>query len=301
MSGRHLYKSLLMTTGIMLAVSGPAFAQQQDCEQQLSQVEEDIQQVDLASATQQAINELIDEARSFAEEGNEQRCLQVVGDIEGMMATGGQQAQQQGEGGAEIIVEEQPSEIVVTEQPPTVIVEQQPPEVAVETQQPDVQVETPTPDVAVQEAQPDVQVQESGQPEVMVEQEGQAEVMVQEQQAQQQQDVQSQLNEMTAGDISGQELVDSQGQTLGQIEMVVIDEQQGELYMVVMAEGQDGQQVVVPASEIEQVTDDDNMQTGLSQQELQGMSQYQEGQYLEIAEDEQIGQAVQAAKAQQQQ
>ena len=325
MTGSQFCRSLLMSTGIVLAMSVPAFAQQQGCEQQLTDVSDRLEQAGtLTEAVTTEMERLIEQARTALQEGNEEECLQIVGDLEGMLPATGQQAQEQmqeGAAGAAIVVEEQAPDVTVEEQPPDVVVETEPPDVAVETEPPDVQVDMPEPEVTVEETgEPTVTVEEAGEPEVIVREGEEAEVTVEEeaQQEQAQQEemqpeaeqqaaapeaegIQQQLQDMQVNEIAGQSLVNAEGESIGEISAIAMENQTGQPYVIVETGGFLGigaRDVAVPMDQVSQLTEDNNLQANLTEEQLEAIPDYDEQAYTELAADQPIGQAIQTTRGQ---
>lgn len=95
-------------------------------------------------------------------------------------SSGQQRAGANGQGGAQISVEQQAAQIGVQQPSPQITVQQPPPQVTVNQPPPQVNIERPEPQVNVQQAEPKVTI-EQPKPQVQIEQQGQAQVDVQRQ------------------------------------------------------------------------------------------------------------------------
>src|SRR5918996_4301043 len=89
---------LMASAGAVALVAGPAWAQQDsECARQLDQMQDELQQADVAPERRSDVQLVIDGARTLAETGDEQGCERVLAELDRLMqtvtATGVQAAQ----------------------------------------------------------------------------------------------------------------------------------------------------------------------------------------------------------------
>ncbi|MGR2739192.1 PRC-barrel domain-containing protein [Billgrantia sp. Q4P2] len=145
-----------------------------------------------------------------------------------------------GEGQAEVRIEEEPADVNVEQEPPDVTVEQQPPEVTIEQQDPNVDVDQAEPDVTVEETgEADVEVQPADEAEAELrdpdEQDQQDSDLAAQDQAAQDQEAQGQGIQVS--ELENRDLVNQDGEELGDIDRVVRDTQSNDTYVVVTEGG----------------------------------------------------------------
>ena len=122
----------------------------------------------------------------------------------------------------EITVQQQPAQVDVEQQPPEVIVRQEQPEVIIKQPEPNVQITQPEPNVQIEQAQPQVSVQQQGQAQVEIQQDDRAKVDVVQAEDQDSGGQQpSGLWSMNVGDLEGKEVVNANGDAIGEVENVV--------------------------------------------------------------------------------
>lgn len=157
--------------------------------------------------------------------------------------------------GAEVHVEGESADISVEQEPAEIRVEQQPPNVTVEQQAPQVTIEQPDPNVSVEQADPNVTVEETGEASVEVERAHDVDAQMrdpdQRDEAQQEQSRQGdnqasrdrdseadELMNMTVGDIEGYTIYSREdGKEIGDVDRVVRDTQNDDIYVVVTKGG----------------------------------------------------------------
>ena len=202
---RSLRTALLASSALIFAASGSALAQEQDCTQRLDQIEQQLAKAKVDQQRQDDIQEVIRGARTLADTGDQEGCMQVVAELEDLtelldeQSAAGQQGQEQqaqqdqqqaqqeqqqaqqeqqqaqqqqlqqgGQAaGAEIRVQQPQPQITVSQPQPEVTVRVPPPQVTIRMPQPEVVVRMPQPQVDIQMAEPEVQVR-MPQPEVQV-------------------------------------------------------------------------------------------------------------------------------------
>lgn len=142
---------------------------------------------------------------------------------------------------------DQETDIRVEQEPAEIEVEQEPPEVTVEQQAPEVTIEQPDPNVEIDQAEPDVTVEQQGEAEVRVEGADEASAEIRDDD---QRDEDRDQNGMTEDDRNGQDhadrgqgievselenrdLINQDGEELGDIDRVVRDTQSGNIYVIV--------------------------------------------------------------------
>ena len=97
----RLRTALLASSALVFVASGPALAQEQDCTQRLDEIEQQLSQAQMDQQRQQDIQEVIRGARTLADTGDQEGCMQVVAELEDLtqlleqQAEGGQQGQEQ--------------------------------------------------------------------------------------------------------------------------------------------------------------------------------------------------------------
>jgi outer membrane biosynthesis protein TonB len=222
-----------------------------------------------------------------------------------------QEAQDQGQSGADIQVQQpapdiqvqQPAPQVTVDQPqPQVTIEQPQPEVTVQQPQPEVTVEQPQPEVTVEQAKPDVEVEQQGQADVRVTQPGQADVEV-EQSGQQPDDQastaaqpadqagdtidqQATANDnpiygMTGAEIVGQTIYGANGEEIGEIDNVVMgrgaDTNPAAIVGVGGFLGLGERDVAVPLDRMRK--EGDRLTTDLTREQIGDMQAYDESAY----------------------
>lgn len=199
---------------------------------------------------------------------SQQEYSQAVGELSSQQQVSqvGNEAQNQGD---RIVVEEQPAQVTVDRPPAQVTVEQPEPQVTVEQGQPEVTVENSEPEVSVEQAEPEVTVRES-EPDEEVQSEA-PEVVAQDQQnqnqSQQEQGEQETLTQrgqsggsQESGDVYSLSISniqqawvhDSQGNTIGGVEDVIVKNDGTDAGVVVRSQSEDdaGQLYYIPANAI---------------------------------------------------
>jgi hypothetical protein len=204
---QKLKHGLLAGTAAGVLFAGPALAQQEQCAQRLDEIEQQVAQAQLDQTRQSEINDVIEGARLLAESDDQEGCMNVVAELDDLMATleesgqlqasqGGQQdqqaqagdqhgdTQQQAQGGAQqqdqgatsqqaqTAGQEQGQSAQQQEQTEVtarVTIDQPQPQVLVKQKPPKITVRIPKPIITVRLPQPEVQVQ-MPDPEVQVEQ-----------------------------------------------------------------------------------------------------------------------------------
>lgn len=188
----------------------------------------------------------------------------------------GQQQASQGEG-AKIVVDQKPTQVSVNKPPAQVAIDQPKPKVTITTQDPEVQVEQaeprvsvqqPEPQVEVEQAKPEVEIQDA-RPEVQVSEsqprvqvnEQEPEVAIQSAEGQQRSARQEQANTsqrsanqqqqsarqeqdlfaVAVADLREAEVVDQEGQAIGNVEEVVIKRDGSEAGFIISTTGSDSQ------------------------------------------------------------
>ncbi|MGM1053685.1 MAG: PRC-barrel domain-containing protein [Pseudomonadota bacterium] len=152
--------------------------------------------------------------------------------------------------GPEVRVEGKSADISVEQEPAEIHIEQQPPSVTVEQQAPQVTIEQPDPNVTVEQTDPIVTVEETGEANVEVEraQDVDAQMRDTDQQDQAQQDrdqaardrdsEDNDLMSMKVGDIEGFTIYSREdGEEIGDVDRVVRDTQNNDIYVVVTKGG----------------------------------------------------------------
>ena len=157
--------------------------------------------------------------------------------------------------GPEVRVEGESADVSVEQEPAEIRVEQQPPNVTVEQQAPQVTIEQPDPNVTVEQADPNVTVEETGEANVEVERAQGVDAQMREtdQQDQARQDEAQQdrdqtsrdrgsdgndLMSMRVGDIEGYTIYSrADGEEIGDVDRVVRDTQNNDIYVVVTKGG----------------------------------------------------------------
>lgn len=170
---------------------------------------------------------------------------------------------QQGAAGAgaerEITVQQQPAQVDVEQQPPEVIVRQEQPEVIIKQPEPNVQITQPEPKVQIEQAQPQVSVQQQGQAQVEIQQDDRAKVDVVQAEDQDNGGQQpSGVWSMTVGDLEGKDVVNANGDAVGEVENVVRGAD-NEIYAIVPVGGIlniGARDVAISLSELELLQDD---------------------------------------------
>lgn len=186
------------------------------------------------------------------------------------------------------------------ETPSTMQVEQQKPEIAVSQPAPKIIVDQPTPQIIVKQLEPQVTIKQE-EPQVTVKQPGQPEVIVQQAE---QPDVtviegtgessgpENQLYNMTVEEVVGKDVVTTNGETVGEIDQVVLHSDDKELYVVVPVGGFLGigeKEVVVPISELELVNDQVTVTSAENEGQLEQKPAYDPNQYTVLEERHSIG------------
>jgi hypothetical protein len=190
---RSLRTALLASSALLFAVSGSALAQEQGCTQRLDQIEQQLAKARMDQQRQDDIQEVIRGARTLADTGDQEGCMQVVAELEDLtellneqsaadqqgQKQQAQQEQQQAQqeqqqlqqggqaAGAEIRVQQPQPQITVSQPQPEVTVRVPPPQVTIRMPQPEVVVRMPQPEVVVRMPQPQVDIQ-MAEPEVQV-------------------------------------------------------------------------------------------------------------------------------------
>jgi hypothetical protein len=217
----------------------------------------------------------------------------------------------EGGAGAQIQVEEAEPRVRVEQEEPRITVEQPQPQVTVEQPQPQVQVTTPEPEVTVQQAQPQVEVVEQGQPQVEVEQTGDPQVQIQQtrqpdvdvverrgteqMQTQTAAPLNQQMASMRVDQIKDMEVFNRQGQSLGEVEQVVIDRNTNQPYVLVSVGGflGIGQELVPLELNQMELRGEDQLiaPTSMTEEELQNRRNYDEAQYRELDDNQTLAEA----------
>lgn len=213
------------------------------------------------------------------------------------LSAGPAPAQQQGgqagqSGGAQITVQQPQPQVQVQQPAPEITVQQPQPQVTVQQPPPQVTVEQPEPQVTVQQAEPKVEVQRQGQPQVNVQREGQPQVNVQTegQPGAAARAGASPLMSMQASDIRGKDVVNAQGEDIGDVDEIVMSNQDRRLYAVISTGGVLGigaQEVVVPLEEL-QLQEDNLMLPGATGEQLRNRTSYNETEYQTISGDQRL-------------
>lgn len=219
-----------------------------------------------------------------------------------------QNQQQNQQESTQVDVEEQPANVDVQSEAADVNVEQEEPNVTVEQPEPDVQVEQAEPEVNVEQAEPNVTVEQQGEPEVNIEEGDEADVEVvrpedeenqqqqdQQQQSQKQQNQQQQsgqsseatsLMTMQVDDLEGMQVVNNNGQEIGDIEHVAQHTQDNKLYGIVTVGGFWGigaEEIALPLEEMQLQDDQLVMQTDRGEDEIKNSAeQYNEDNYTQL-------------------
>lgn len=206
--------------------------------------------------------------------------------------------QQQGEQeGAQITVEQKEAKIQVEQPAPEVIVKQPQPDVTIKQPEPEVSVKQPEPEVTVQPQQPEVEVEQQ-KPEVTVKTQEQPEVEIQqveESEEMKQQESKTKmdksLQQMKVGEVVGRQVVNSQGQELGEIQKIVLSNDK-QLYAVVSVGGFLGmgdEEVAIPFDELELRDQEVLFTTDMSEEELEEQANtYDAAKYQELQEDQKL-------------
>jgi sporulation protein YlmC with PRC-barrel domain len=182
--------------------------------------------------------------------------------------------------------------VQVQQQEPEVTVSQPAPQVIVEQPTPKVIVKQPDPNVTVQQHKPDVIVKQPGQPEVIVKQTEQPDVKIIEETGASSA-LANQLYKMEVGDVVGQDIVTADGETIGEIEQVVLHSGDEQLYVVVPVGGFLGigeKDVVVPFSELELRNDQITIMTAKSEEQLKQQPDYDPKEYVALEDEHAIKQ-----------
>ncbi|RCV91525.1 DUF6470 family protein [Billgrantia montanilacus] len=143
------------------------------------------------------------------------------------------------------------TDIRVEQEPAEIVVEQEPPEVTVEQQAPEVTIEQPDPNVEIDQAEPEVTVEQQGEAEVRVEGADEASAEMRDDDERDQEREQEGMSEDDANgqdqadrgqgievsELENLDLINQDGEELGDIERVVRDTQSGEIYVVVTEGG----------------------------------------------------------------
>ncbi|AMD02632.1 DUF6470 family protein [Halomonas chromatireducens] len=145
------------------------------------------------------------------------------------------------------------TDIRVEQEPAEIEVEQEPPEVTVEQQAPEVTIEQPDPNVEIDQAEPEVTIEQQGEAEVRVEgaDEASAEIRDDEQRDEDRdqrddeemyddqngQDRDAQGQGIQVSELENRDLINQDGEELGDIERVVRNIQSGEIYVIVTEGG----------------------------------------------------------------
>ncbi len=262
-------RTLLMAgTGLAMVSAMPALAQQQQqpaqeqqpavaqdqqqCVERLDQIEQQISQAQLEAEQQGDIEEILEGARTLAEQGDEQGCMSVVAELEQVVVTL--------EDAGRLETEPQAAET-----------EMQPAETEAEVTETEVPVELETTDT-----QPEAEVTE-GEPTDPA----QPEAEVTEAEPTEPAAAASPLAAMSADDLIGTSVVNEQGDTIGEIVDLVTtpDEQMHAVLSVGGFLGIGAREVVVPLEEFQIGADDEVVLAGMTEDALQQMPEYDETQY----------------------
>jgi hypothetical protein len=87
MGFRRLRRALLAGGGLALMATGPALAQQEECAGRLDQIERQLSRAKLGAQRQSDIRHVIEGARLLAETGDQEGCMNVVTELDQLMAT----------------------------------------------------------------------------------------------------------------------------------------------------------------------------------------------------------------------
>lgn len=172
-----------------------------------------------------------------------------------------------------------------------VAVSQPAPKVIVEQPQPKVIVKQPEPEVTIKQEEPEVTLRQPEQPEVIVEQAKKAEVEVIQGTSVAPQPTNS-LYKMSVGDVLGKDIVTADGETVGEVERVVLHSGDKRPYVVFSAGGFLGlgdKEVVVPVSELELQHDRIAVTTAASEDQLEQQPAYNAADYTVLEERHTIG------------
>lgn len=212
---------------------------------------------------------------------------------------------------AQVAIEQPAPQVAMNVPPPEVEVQQAEPQVSVEQVQPEVSVEQPEPEVRVEQAEANIDVQteepriivNKAEPEVVVERVSEPELRTSEatppapaqvasNTGANEPAVTTDTSPMTAAvpfdDIEGEDVYNRNGNEIGQISEVVMEQASGSLFVVVTAGGFLGignTEIVFP---YERVSLQDNrvvIDTSMSQGQLEERQDYEESRYVEVPED----------------
>ena len=165
-----------LVAGLLLVASvAPAPAQQRDCAQELERIEAQAAGADLTLAQRDYIRDLIDYARTFAENGNVRGCRQTIADLAEYVDEEGIDmplAREARDRAPDITLDDLLGPVRVGETPVPLPVP--PPEVPPEQAEPEVAIEPANPNVIIERAEPNVTV-EQAEPRVTIERMGSAE------------------------------------------------------------------------------------------------------------------------------
>lgn len=305
--------AIAIAVGALCAgISGGVLAQQQQGQQRFVEADKD-QDGFLSQEEARSVSNLDQNAFSQADSDGDAR-LTLDEFLVVVEKQGGQQKQQnqqkKGEG-AQVSVDEKSADVDVKTEAPDVTVEKQKPDVTVKQPKPEVKVNQPKPEVTVDQAKPDVSVKQQGKPEVEIKEAGKSEVKVkrpedQKNQQQGQQQNQQQQNQsgsntlmsMQVGDLEGRQVVNNNGQEIGEIEHVAKHTQNGKLYGVVTVGGFwgiGGDEIALPLDEMQLNNDQLVMQTNRGKDEIkQSAQEYNEGDYQELENGQSLKEATQS-------
>ena len=297
---------------LAVAACGTTAYAQSPCDAQIRQLEQDVQQSQLAQERQSEVRDLLraaerrpDDCNVYVTRAQELMQQRTQGGQQSTAQAAQQRAQQpaqQADRTTDIQVDQAPAEvdvqtespqIVVKQQPAEVTVEQQPPEVEITQSEPQITVEQPEPNVTVDRAQPQVEVTQS-EPDVRVQQsepnvrvvqpEAEAEVQT----AQAGQERSQQPADVSLEDVQGKQALSSGGEELGEVDTFVRSRSDGSAHALVSVGGVLGigaRSIAIPLDQV-RLDPDGNLQTQLSQEEVEQTPEYDEQQYEQIPESE---------------
>lgn len=202
---------------------------------------------------------------------SQQEYSQAVDELSSQQQAGRTDSEEENEGDR-IVVEEQPAQVTVDRPPAQITVEQSEPQVTVEQGQPEVSVEKSEPEVSVEQAEPEVTVKESEpgvdvqseEPEVVIQDRQNQNQASQPQQEQGEQETLSQRGQagwsqdsgdvysLSISDIQESRVHDSQGNSIGGVEDVIVKNDGTDAGVVVRSQSEDGsgQLYYIPANAI---------------------------------------------------
>lgn len=139
----------------------------QECDQEITRLEGDMANSNLSEADKAKVEDQLKQARQAGEQGEDQRCLEIVAAAVALVPTAaaaaeGEQANEGSDEGADVTaslkVDQPQPQVTVRQKPPKVTVKIGKPTITVRMPQPEVTVDMPEPNVVVEQQDPDVQV-----------------------------------------------------------------------------------------------------------------------------------------------